>query len=325
MAGVSKTTVSFIINGKAGEHQISAETIRRVQAVIDEHGYVPSEFARGFRLRQTRTIGLVVGDVNNRFLSLLEKTIETEIRNTGFNLIIASTEDNAELETEAIRTMLSKFVDALILVSVHPDNMEHNRLNTRGIPIVYLDRMVEGQNTVCVTTDNYAGAFQLTEQFTRQSLKRIAFIGGLETLSNSKDRYRGYEDALKQAGIDPDPALVIHGEFTVEGGYHSAEQLLTQKSGQPDAILTASYTLLEGLLQYMHNHDPDLLGRIKLATFDDHPLLDFMPFKINAVLQDANTLGKAAFDCVMKSIHGEGPVESLVVPPMLIIRDQIES
>ena len=115
--------------------------------------------------------------------------------------------------------------------------------------------------------------------------------------------------------------LVIHREFTVEAGYQSAEQLLTKAKAQPDAILCASYTLFEGFLQFLKTFDTKRLTKIKLATFDDHPLLDFLPFKVNSVCQDAQSLGKTAFNLVYESLQGKQNLHSVVVPSQLIVRD----
>lgn len=320
MAGVSKTTVSFIINGKAKEHQISTETIQKVQSIVEQMQFVPNEFARGFRLKQTKTIGLVVGDVYNHFLSLLEKTIEIEARNQGFNLVIASSDDDPELESRAIQSFLSRSVDALILVSVYSDNKIHQQLNTRNIPIIYLDRVVTGRHVTCVTTDNYAGAFKLTEQFASQSCRHIAFIGGRPSISTSSERFRGFQAALEHYHLPYSPDLIVHGEFTVEAGYLATKQLFSAAHIYPDAIFTASYTLLEGLFQYAREFNLNILQRIKLATFDDHPLFDFLPFKVNSVQQNTELMGKTAFDLVLQAIRGNRNLENVVIPPKFIIR-----
>lgn len=97
---------------------------------------------------------------------------------------------------------------------------------------------------------------------------------------------------------------------------------MTEKSTLPDAILTASYTLFEGLLQYIKEVDIQWVYTIKMATFDDHPLLDFLPFKVNSVLQDTETIGKTSFHLVIQALKGIGNLRSEVIPPKLIIRDQ---
>ncbi len=322
-AGVSKTTVSFILNGKAEEHRISAETIKRVQDIIREFHFEPNEFARGFRLKQTKTIGLVIGDINNRFLSQLEKTIEIEARNQGYNLIISSSEDDAELENKVIDTLLHRVVEALILVSVHSDNQKHLELNKRSIPVVYVDRKIDGKDLLSVTSDNQLGAYQLTEHFIEQSINRIAFIGGLEHLSTNSERFSGFHNAFNANHLQVDSSLVVHGEFTAEGAFASSQKLFESLDQYPEAIFTASYTILEGLLAYLKQYHPEGLEKIRIATFDDHPLLDYLPFKINSAVQDSELMGTTAFDLVMRLLKGETDMKPVVIPPKLIFRDKL--
>ena len=324
LAGVSATTVSFIINGKAKDYNIRRETISKVQKIIEKYQYVPNTFARGFRLQRTHTIGMVVGDVNNRFLSLLEKSIESEARKNGYHLIIVSSDDDPDLEQEAIENLISKAVDALIIITVLQDDSLHRQLNKNSIPLIYVDRHIESANSPYVATDNKYGGYCLTKRFIQQGYRRIAFIGGDHTTSTNRDRFSGYCTALHEHQIKYDDNLIIHGGFSAQAGYQSAKTLFSRLCEKPEAVFTSSFTLFEGMLNYFQKADVNCLHNIRMATFDDHPLLDFLPFPVNSALQEYTSVGENAFQLVLNALNGRPAAEKTIIKPKLIYRDHLK-
>jgi LacI family fructose operon transcriptional repressor len=321
LAGVSKTLVSLVISGKAVQYRIHPKTIRRVQSIVKKQGYYPNQYAQGLRLKKTRTIGLVVGDITNRFFSLLEKSIEAAAYQSGFNLIIASSEDNAKKEETVFTNLLSKSVDAVIMASVMPDNRLHSRLNRGNTPVVYVDRKVRGRNTACIVSNNFKGAQALTGRFIAQGLRHIAFIGGVPEFATHIERLQGYKSALKKYNIPVRPNLVSHGYFTPESGYKQVSRFLSRKNSV-QAIFTASYTLFEGLLLYIREKGFESVKQVRLGTFDDHPVLDLLPIRVDSVKQDADTMGKTAFNLALSVLEGRKGIKGKVLDTELIIRSE---
>jgi LacI family sucrose operon transcriptional repressor len=317
-AGVSKTTVSLVLNGKALQHRIGPGTVRKVRAAARKLGYAPSRFARGFRLQKSGTVGLIVGDTANYFFSLLEKSVETEARRHGYNILIACSNDNPRTETEALKDLLDRQVDAVIIASVHRDNREHRRLNVKKIPVVYVDRKIAGKNTVSVTSKNFEGAFKLVSRLIKTGHRRIAFIGGPKRVSTSVERYKGYRSALKKHGITARPRIIHSRDFTTASGYASGRRI----PAACDAVFAASYTLLEGLLRYFKKHAASIPYKIKIAAFDDHPLLDLLPFGINSMRQNTEKIGRTAFRSALKAVNGKKGIKSRRIMPKTIIRRQ---
>ncbi|MDZ7723496.1 MAG: LacI family DNA-binding transcriptional regulator [candidate division KSB1 bacterium] len=294
-----------------------------MQSVIRENQFIPNRLARGFRLQQTHTIGMVVGDVDNRFLALLEKSIESSARQQGYHLIVVSSDDDPDLEQQAVQNLISKSVDALIIITVLQDTSLHQQLNKNNIPIVYVDRYIKKSDPF-VATDNVYGGYELTRRFLSQGYKRIAFIGGEESTSTNRDRFRGYCKALQNHQIEPDPDLIIHGDFTSEGGYQSTRTLFSRLQQKPDAVFTSSFTLFEGMLSYFKETDPSFLRRIRMATFDDHPLLDFLPFPVNSALQEYTAVGKNTVQMLLNALNGVSDIKSAIIKPRLIYRDHLK-
>jgi LacI family sucrose operon transcriptional repressor len=325
LAGVSKTTVSLILNNKAEQHRISPATEQNVKRITKRMGYRPSALARGFRMKRTSTMGLIVGDVKNWFSSLLEKSIEEEARRHGFNLVIASSNDDASVEREVVADLTARSVDALIVVSVHRNNGEYRKININKTPVIFVDRRVSGPGSVCVESDNFNAARNLIRNLFRQGHRNIAFIGGIRDFPTNKDRYKGYLAAHVRSGKTPFGQLRQHGSFTPESGYHSARKLFTGHGIMPDALFTASFTLLEGVLLYLKELRKKDRPRIKIATFDDHPLLDFLPFGIDSVKQDCTVMGRSAVELALKAIKGERPLKNRIIKSTMIVRDWDEN
>ncbi|MFH1760702.1 MAG: LacI family DNA-binding transcriptional regulator, partial [bacterium] len=277
IAGVSKTTVSLIVNAKARQNRINPKTEERVLRIIRDNGYLTNQYARGLRLKKTRTIGLVTADITNRFFSQLAKSIENIAREKGYHLIVGNSDDNLSREREVVDNLLSKSIDGLIISSVQKKDELSKKLRENNVCGVYIDRKITHSAIPCVITDNSKGTYQIISHFIARGLSRIAFIGGMRHLSTNKERFSGYKKALLKNRIACDPGLVVHGGFAVDAGYKSAKHLLASCAERPQAIFTASFTLFEGLLNFLKEKYNGIPSGMGLATFDHHPLLEHLP------------------------------------------------
>lgn len=320
LAKVSKTTVSLVLNGKAKKYRISPETEGKVLALVKKTGFKPNQLARGFRMNSLRSIGLVIGDVRNWFFSSLEQVIEREAAATGYSLIITSSDEDPGREKAAVASLLSRSVDAVILASVFPTNKEHRKINIQNIPFIYLDRHVGGKGALNVETDNRKATFELVSGLVKKGRSKIAYIGGDARYSTEQERFQGYSDALEKSGIRLVKDLVRQGHFGQESGVSSAKEILGRTEKRPDAIFCSSFTLLEGVLHYLKTEGKGERSGLKLSTFDDHPLLDFLAMGIDSIRQDCELLGKSAFTATLDSV-AKKKVHDSKIAAKLIERD----
>lgn len=319
LAGVSKTTASMVVSGKGVDHRIAEATRKRVLAVVARCGYSPNRYARGLRTGRTGTLGLIVGEIANWHFSLIAKRLSDYARARGYSIIVASSEDDREKEVAMFRDLLERDVDGIILASSFLDDSEHRRINTWKKPVVYIDRRVEGSGTHSVTSDNYGAALNLTAQLIDRGRRRIAFIGGQLSISTSAQRLAGFQAAFKRRSTQA-TGEAVNGVFLPDFGYECAAKLLQRTANRPDAIFTASFTLLEGFLRWVKEHGVQSLNGVQLATFDDHPLLDFMPFPIHAVRQDCAAMAEKAFDAFSNLTEGKKTEELTQIQPEQVIR-----
>ncbi|MBD3244354.1 MAG: LacI family DNA-binding transcriptional regulator [Chitinivibrionales bacterium] len=299
-SGVSKTTVSLILNGKAEQYRISPQTAQRVRKVARDAGFAPNALARGLRTNRSGTIGLIVSDITTTFFSRLAHQIELAAQQAGYHVIIANSNDEPDTEAWAVETLLAKSVDGLIISTVGTENTVSRRQKRMQIPVVYIDRVLAGPSVHCVTSDNRAGMFELTRTLLAAGFSDIAYIGGLPHLSTHRERLDGFARAHAEAGVALREGRLIEGGFSREYGYELCAELWRRADRPPQALITAAMPLFEGTLAYLRESHGGVPHDLQLATFDDHPLLDHLAFAVPSVRQDWEAMGAAAFDALQQ-------------------------
>jgi LacI family transcriptional regulator, sucrose operon repressor len=295
MAGVSKTTISLVVNGKSRAGRISPETENRVLEIVRKTGYATNKVARGFRLKHSQTLGLVVPDLRNPFFAELNHEFEGIARSHGYQLLVSCANDNKAVEQDAVNSLLSYSIEGLFVASVLNENQLLNRTYNRQVPVVFIDREIAMKNVSSVASDNAAGAADAVRVLLARGAVEIAYLGGLPDLSTSRNRMLGYRRALTEAGMAVNRTLVLQEDFSPAHGYRMLE-ILHQRLGRfPEALFTASYTLLEGVLLFLRERTGHIPKSPWIATFDDHPLLDYLPNRIISVKQDCTELARSAF------------------------------
>ncbi|MBD0788323.1 catabolite repressor/activator [Vibrio sp. Y2-5] len=291
LAGVSKTTASYVINGKAQKYRISEKTQQKVMAVVNEHNYRPDHAASSLRAGNSRSFGLIIPDLENTSYARLAKLIEQNSRQAGYQILIACSDDDPETEISAAEALVSRRIDALFVASSIPNASDYYlKMQNSGTPVIAIDRPLDDEYFACVISEDYGAAFDLTSSLLTDNVKTVGLIGALPELNISQERQLGFESAVKSNQRE---FMLGYGEhFNREEGRRVFEQWM-KKERLPDAIVTTSYTLLEGILDVLMDH-PDLLKKIRLATFGDNRLLDFLPVKINSLPQQFEVIADSA-------------------------------
>jgi LacI family transcriptional regulator, sucrose operon repressor len=321
LAGVSKTTVSAVLNDRSEEYGIRAETQQKVKDLAERFQYKPNKMARGLRLKKTQTIGLVVPDLSNWFFSQLSGAFQNVVSGAGYHLYITSSNNNEEEEYRVINDLLAWHIDGLIVASMmKKEQIPQNFLHSQ-IPIIYIDRRIEGDNISWVASDNERGAYELVSYLCSTGVQEIYYLGGLETISTFINRLKGYRQALEDHGLRFDPTIVFERGFTAADSYCSVQAMVRQRHGFPEAIFAASCDFIAGLLHFIRDQIGEIPATLKIGTYDDHALLDFLSVKIPSVQQDTDRMAAAAFEMLEQSMNGEREMQHQIIPPRLIIRE----
>nr|WP_322940967.1 catabolite repressor/activator [Pseudomonas sp. s4] len=301
LAQVSVTTASYVINGQAEKRRISPATVARVLAVVEEHGYRPDQQAASLRRGQSRCLGFILPDLENPSYARLAKLLEQKARAAGYQLLIASSDDDPSSERQLLDLFRSRRCEALIVAScLPPDDPLYPSIVAAGLPVIAIDRALSPTHIRSVVSDDEQAGRSLTASLLTPKPRHIALLGARAELVISQARERGFRAAL--AGFDG-RLSVCHGEqFNRACGYRQMKTLLDAGS-PPDALLTTAYVLLEGVFDALREQGSEHWPAVRLATFGDTQLLDFLPLRVNAMSQQHERIAERALAWTLQAVE----------------------
>lgn len=318
LAGVAKTTVSAVLNGKAKQYRISESTCQRIRQLVKEHNYRPNRVARSLRTQKTNTIGLIVPDLRNCFFSELTTYFEAVAREAGYQVLIANSEDNKESELRAIENLSDFSVDGMIIASMF-DDKELKKLIKTDVPTVFIDREIPGNNYFSVTSDHYSGAREVISCIAKES-DEIAYIGRKLEISSAIDRFQAYKDVLAEEKIKLNEQLIFYTKDTIENGSAGLREIKKRLGRLPKAFFTSSYVLLLGAIDYLHKTYGSIPEDMPIATFDNSIELDLFNIKVHSVQQDCEEIARASFAALLSYLEGSPQKETVIVKTKVIKR-----
>lgn len=310
LSGVSKTTVSMILNGQADQFRIKPETREKVQQIAEQHGYRANAYAKALKLRRSNVIGLVLPDLTNYGFASTAKALEKWCRENGLLLVIACSDDDPEQEKLAIDRLLDRPIDLLITAPTHQDPNYYHSIR-KQVPILLLDRFVPNLDfchIISADSDKIAEMVQKIVQ--THQLSEYYYFGGQLSLSPSQSRLVGFRQGLQQANLLEQSGWIVHKDYQPQSGYEMLQEQVAKLGRLPQAIFTASYTILEGVLRYLTEHklmDKLLNRELHLATFDDHHLLNALPFHIHSIKQNHEQIAEELFAVIRQKLQGKQP------------------
>ena len=332
LAGVSRATASRAL---AGYGRISKDTVELVQQAAARLGYRPNEVARAMRAGTTKTIGLVIiSDFTNAFFDRATKAIIDAAKKAGYQTVVSHTDENIENEKQAIKTLIEKRVDGLILVPSSDVDHEHlNRKNLGSTPLVLIDRKLSGLPFASITTGDYEGAIEAVEYAHNQGHTDMGFIVAVPQLAGStqvkpripistvEDRTSGFEKAIKRLKIK---STMLFCEDSQEGAEAAVEKML-QSSSRPSILFTSNNDMLLAVLRVAGGLGLKIGSDLSVISFDDSPWAAAMSPAITVIARPVDELGRKTVDLLMQEIGSAPRGESLVLPTTLIIRDSVSN
>ncbi len=303
-AGVSVGTVSNVLNGST---TVAREIRERVEAVMQSLDYHPNFNARSLKGRHTKLIGMVISDITNPFFAQVIRGAEDVASRHEFLLVVVNTDDDVEKERRVLSVLRSRQVDgiAIVLASHRKAGFVHIRKAIQsGLHMVCLDRVPLGEEVDSVAVDNVGGAFDCVQHLIAVGHRRIAILtGGLE-IQTGRDRLRGYEQALRDAGIKPDPSLIRNGDFRFDTAYRASLELLASRP-RPTAVFASNGTMAFGLMRAIDELGMECPRDLAVATFDDLPIYDAFRPHLTSIVQPAYDIGKRGLELLIQRITGE--------------------
>nr|WP_314840836.1 LacI family DNA-binding transcriptional regulator [uncultured Microbacterium sp.] len=316
LAGVGVKTVSRVINN---EPNVTDATAERVWNAVRELDYQLDLQAGSLRRAdgRTRTLGLLVGSVDNPFAGAIHRAVEDIAATRGVAVFASSMDDDAGRESEAVRAFLQRRVDGLILTTAsdHPEYL--SLLRDRGLPVVYVDREPMEPDVDTVASDNRAGAAAATAHLIAHGHRRIALLTDRLDLVTARERRQGYLDAHADAGIPVSEDMIVTGLHDASDAHGALGHLLSADE-PPTAAFSAQNLITIGALHALRaaglSHSTALVG------FDDIALADLMDPGVTVVAQDPQLIGRHAAERVFARLEGDGDAPVKTVVPVALVQ-----
>lgn len=324
LAGVSRATVSYVLNGLTdGPISITEETRRRVLKAIDELGYQPDAMAQSLRSGTTNTIGLLLPDMHNPHYWQIASGVEQEAQSEGYDLLLNSTSLDPDRELHSLRALSRRRIDGLILLLTFAEgvNDEIEQLVERRKPLVMMNGGLANIPGIDVAaTSYYPGAMELMNYLLSLGHQRIGFIFGVAHDKMGLDRLSAYQEALQSADLPYDENLIEACGTTLEEGYLAAGRLL-DRSPHPTALVVINDLLAIGALRAVAERGLRVPQDISIASFDDIDLASYVNPPLTTVRMDAEELGRMSARLVFtRLVNPKLAPQKIHIPSRLVIR-----
>jgi LacI family transcriptional regulator len=323
--GVSTTTVSFVLNGKAREKRISEELKEKILLVAARLHYRPNQVARGLRTGQTHTLGLMVEDISNPFFARLAKVVEDEADKAGYRVIFCSTENKEEKASALLSMLKHRQMDGFIITPTQGMVEEIRDLAGQNRPFVLVDRFFPELDTSYVAVDNYNSSREGVKLMLDKGSRRIALVTVDSEQQQMQERYRGYADALRANGMGAEAGQVLKVPFPVP--HEQAVALITGfLRGHPDmdgVFFTTNYLGVAGL-EAIRAIGKKIPTDLRLLCFDDNDLFRIGTPSITVIAQPIEKIGETAVRMLVDMLAAKDVTATKqTLKPKLIIRDSI--
>ena len=292
MVGVSVSTVSLVLNGKATKSRISEELEKKIIEVAEKNNYRPNMLARGLRKGTTHSIGFVVSNISNAIFVKLARNIEKEARNLGYKVFFASSDENDDQCIEAIDTFLNLKMDGLIIVSTEGIQDKISQLSVQKVPFVLVDRYFPKIDTNYVVMNNWQSSYDAVDYLIKRGKKRIATFSYETSFFHMTERMNGYNAALKDNGIRFDIRLVPNLPFMITDKNLVREHIrfLVEECKIDSIFFQTSWTALAGI-QALQELNYEISKRVSVICFDDNEFYMLLKPSITSLVQPVEELG----------------------------------
>jgi LacI family transcriptional regulator len=317
-AGVAPITVSRVINNS---DYVSQATRKRVEATIEELGYVPNMLGPSLRFKRTMTLALVLTDITNPFFTTMARGVEDVAQANGYSIILCNTDESEVKQEQYLNMLMRRRVDGILLVPAQSAPEPVRKIQQQDIPVVILDRQIPGLQVDIVRADSESGAYQLTKHLLSLGHRQIVMLSGPKTVSTAVERVAGFRRALADAGLSDSAAQIYWGSFTIDSGRELTKQALAA-TPQLTAIFAANNFLSTGAIQTLRMNGLRVPGDIALVAVDDiPPTFTIDPF-LTVAAQPALEMGQRAAQLLLGRVTGglDTECQHIVLPTQLLIR-----
>jgi len=320
--GISPSTVSRALKDHP---DISIATKKAVNELADKLNYQPNTVALNLRQRKTNTIGVIIPEIVHFFFSTVISGIEDVAYEAGYNVILAQSNESVEREKSDIKALFNSRVDGLLLsISRETTNFDHiESIISKGLPIVFYDRMYTNPNTSKVIVDDYVGAKEAVLHLIEQGYQQIAHLEAAPGLQIAVDRRRGYIDALRENNMPIKETMIIEcPNGSLEDGKKATKKLLSLAS-PPDAIFANNDLLAMGAMLSIKEKGLKIPGDVALMGFSNWFFSQLLDPPLSSVDQPGFEMGQEAARLLIRQIEMKDKDQFEVQPETKILKTRL--
>lgn len=317
-ADVSIATVSHVLNRT---RFVSRETQQKVLQAIRELHYLPNTTAKSLRRRKTNTIGVIMCDLENPFMTEIFRGIESVLTKHGFDLLVTNTNYDQTREQNALEMLYGKQVDGTILIPSRGGDVDLTLFLNFGIPLVVLDKQVTGEGVMdFVDVTNKQGAKELVQHLFKLGHKKIGIIAGPQNASTGKERLAGALEAIEEAGLTQDHVDIFEGDFLKNSGVEATKYFISHLS-PPSVIFACNYSMGIGAFETLNELGLKIPQDIGFVLFDDLPWFAHFSPPLTTVFQPAFDIGKVGAELLVERFRTKRKTpKRITLPTSLRIR-----
>lgn len=282
--------------------------------------YEPNRVARNLRARTTRTIGVVIPNIENPFFTSVVRGIENVLQASEYGLLLGNANEDPERERFYLAMLRAEGVAGIIFVPLAASPRAYQPLLDAGLSLVAVDRVPVGLNIDLVTVANTPGARAAVTHLLGLGRRRIGLITGPASYSTAQERRAGYEQAITGAGLAVQPELIYQGDYREAGGCQGMQALLALPE-PPQAVFVANNMMTLGALQAIHERNLRIPSEMAIVSFDDMSWANALQPPLTAVAQPPYEVGATAAEMMLQRLREPvRPVRHVTLETRLIVR-----
>ena len=299
--GLGLATISSYFNGG----NVREKNRIKIEEAIEELHYEVNEVARGLKTNATRTIGVVIPELNNTFCAEIITGMEDVLRSHGYATIVCDCRTDKKLEREAVEFLIRRRVDGIINMPVDEEGNHLKRFQKMGKPIVLIDRKIQGIDCDSVLVDNKKAAEDAVQYFIGRGHRNIGIIGGPEEVFTAQERMAGYYKSLESAGIPVRESLIWHGDYTIQGGVRGLEELV-QNNPEMTAVFVTNYEMTMGAMIGVNELGIRIPKQLSMIGFDNLQFARACNPKLTIVAQPTDGIAREVAKVMLNHLENAG-------------------
>jgi len=321
IARVTGFSVNTVSRALRDDPKISSETKNLIQQKAEELGYIRNHVAGSMRSSRTHTIGIVSSDSSNPFFAEVLLHIEDTARKLNYQILLINTEEQAENEYEAVKLLMGRQVDGLIIIPVFNSEINRELYSSLKIPFIFAGRRIKGLEEHSILHGDTEGARQVFDHFIRKGHSKILYLAGPDIISNTEDRLKGFYESFEEHGLPISQELIIRTTGHIDDGYTAINSALN-KGLEFTAVSCFNDLVAMGALKSLYENGLNVPNDIEVFGYDNLQMSQYMQPRLSSVDIPKAKLGQMAVEELVRHIEfPDQKYSTQFIKPRLIFRE----